>query len=85
MSELKRLDHKNLALGEVTNHAHRATSDDAVLYGREDGSVAVMDLPTGGDVVHEEHATVSLPAGEFDVSIVVEQNHVEDEARQVMD
>ncbi|BAJ30767.1 MULTISPECIES: hypothetical protein [Kitasatospora] len=56
-----------LALGEVTGHAHAVLGPGELV--REGGpfSFAWLHLPEGGKVVHEEHATIALPAGWFRV------------------
>jgi hypothetical protein len=51
-----------LALGEVTGHAHAVLGPGRLL--REPGAAtALLHLPDGGRVVHEEHAAVVLPKG----------------------
>lgn len=57
-----------LALGEVTGHAHAVTGPGRLI--REPGDAAgrmFLHLPSGGRVVHEEHAAIPLPRGWFRV------------------
>ncbi|MGW4034285.1 hypothetical protein ACWEFL_34160 [Streptomyces sp. NPDC004838] len=56
-----------LALGEVTGHAHAVPGAGRLV--REPGPFGpmVLHLPTGGRVVHEEHAAITLPRGWYRV------------------
>jgi hypothetical protein len=57
-----------LALGEVTGHAHAVTGPGRLI--REPGDASgrmLLHLPSGGRVVHEEHAAIPLPKGWFRV------------------
>lgn len=77
----EKLNHLILAEGEVTGHAHRASS--GVLYRERTG---VLTLEPGADctITHEEHApqTVESP---HRVEIVQEFDHAAEEARNVED
>ena len=58
-----------LAYGEVTGHAHRIADPDgagAVLLSVAE-SATFLRLSKGAQLVHEEHATINLPAGEYQV------------------
>lgn len=61
-----------LAYGEVTGHAHAIHNSKAKLF-REDGSGGATHLsiadPAGAALQHEEHATIMLPPGNYDVTI----------------
>ena len=56
---------KRLAEGEVTGHAHVATAADAWVEGA--GDERLLAAPSGTEVTHEEHGTISVPAGTYDV------------------
>jgi hypothetical protein len=59
-----------LAEGEATGHAHAITDRQATLYGTELETRFLQVLAEGGvDLVHEEHATVTIPAGTWQVLI----------------
>ena len=65
-----------LAYGEVTGHAHAIASKEAELIETEpgtDGLIADRFLrvlsEAGVDLVHEEHATITLPRGNYIVRI----------------
>lgn len=79
----KKLDHRKLALGEVTGHFHLAASETASLWDC-DGTM-VLDAPDGTDVTHQEHHTISLPPGQYERRIVREYDHWAEEAREVLD
>lgn len=82
---MKKLNHLILAEGEVTGHAHRATS--GVLYDNE--GVLVLEPAWDTSVTHEEHHETPLLreviSGPVSVGIVQEFNHAEMEARNVVD
>jgi len=71
-----------LAEGEVTGHAH-VISDDIEMY-EKNGTLFIRnkkEVP----VKHEEHNTVTVPAGEWEIRIVREYDPFEEEARKVAD
>ena len=74
-----------LALGEVTGHAHAILDRAADLYEHQDLEDRFLQvLAEGGvDLVHEEHDTIHLPAGDY---IVRRQREYSPEAiRRVAD
>lgn len=78
----KKLDHRILAEGEVTGHAHRASAGALLDF----GTSRVLRVPRAGATIsHEEHAPISLPPGDYDVRIVREYDHFAEEARNVID
>ncbi|MEX3099378.1 MULTISPECIES: hypothetical protein [unclassified Streptomyces] len=72
-----------LALGEVTGHAHAVVGPGELV--REPGPFGPMLLhvPQGGRVVHEEHATIVLPAGWY--RVVRQREYVPGSVRIVAD
>lgn len=61
-----------LAAGEVTGHHHAVADPTATLlpWVLADGSPALLlDAPDGATVKHEEHDPITLPPGQFVVSI----------------
>lgn len=52
-----------LAHGEATGHAHALVEPDANLY--QYGDDLLLTLPTGGNLVHDEHNTIVLPPGNY--------------------
>jgi hypothetical protein len=64
-----------LAEGEVTGHAHAVHAPGAQLlhrHGAEDERLLRLAEPA--DLVHEEHATIPLPAGTY--RIVIQREYV---------
>lgn len=82
---MKKLNHLILAEGEVTGHAHRASS--GTLY--DNGGVLLLDPAEDTKVTHEEHhatpAIAEVIKGRVRVEIVQEYNHAEEEAVNVAD
>ena len=56
----RRMDHCVIALGEATGHTHRVEVGAEQLVG-EDGIQYLRVLGASADVIHEEHATITLP------------------------
>lgn len=75
--------HKTLAEGEVTGHAHRVDAADAWVVGR--GDRRELSAPSGTAITHEEHRTIELPAGDFDISRQRTIDPDDEEARSVAD
>lgn len=67
-----------LAYGEVTGHAHQIATPDAVgavlLTVAE--SATFLRLSKKAQLVHEEHAAIDLPAGEYEV--ILQREFVDD-------
>ena len=55
-----------LAEGELTGHAHRIVEDDAVMLTTAE-SATFVKLARKAELVHEEHASIELPAGTYRV------------------
>ena len=61
--------HGVLAEGEVTGHSHRfAVPDEADVF-RVGGSLYADVLVNGAEVIHQEHGTIRLPRGVYEVRI----------------
>jgi hypothetical protein len=71
-----------LADGEVTGHAHRVTGQAEVF---DDDSDRVLRAASPVEVEHEEHKTISLPAGEYRTFKQQEIDPDTEEARAVAD
>ncbi|GAA4573960.1 hypothetical protein [Planotetraspora kaengkrachanensis] len=56
-----------LALGEATGHAHAIAGPGTLLLDRDPSRPGFLHLPSGGRLVHEEHAAISLPKGWYRV------------------
>lgn len=77
-----------LAYGEVTGHAHAFYGGRATLY-RDDGLgrtfLRVESGPAGEgeELKHEEHSTIAVPPGDYEV--VRQREYSPEEIRQVAD
>jgi hypothetical protein len=76
-----------LVEGETTGHAHRvANVEDVEIFVSAKGSslfLKVREDSDGGRVEHEEHATITLPAGQYEVTRQCE--YTPEEIRNVAD
>src|SRR5688500_14129073 len=75
-----------LAYGEATGHAHRLadTADNAVEVFRI-LNVIYMNVKRPTMLLHEEHKTIEIPPGKYEIGIVRETDHMEGITRRVFD
>ncbi|GAG45721.1 unnamed protein product [marine sediment metagenome] len=73
-----------LADGEVTGHAHTIADVEAVELYEVKGTLYLKVL-TPTPLTHEEHGTVDLPAGAYEIGQVVEVDPFEKAVRPVID
>jgi len=71
-----------LAYGEVTGHAH-AILDKSVSLNETPTKKRFLDAPDGATLTHEEHGTVILPSGVYEVKR--QQEYSPEEIRDVAD
>lgn len=71
-----------LAEGEVTGHHHAVVSDTAEWFATDDGK-RFLRLVEATDVVHEEHGTVTLDPGTYEVGY--SREYSPQEIRRVLD
>lgn len=73
-----------LAHGEATGHAHAILDKGATLYGTDLNNRFLEVLAEGGvDLVHEEHATITIPPGDY--QIVRQREYTPEAVRYVAD
>ncbi len=72
-----------LAEGEATGHKHLATAEDVRLF--LDEGILYMRAPRGTTIVHEEHRTLEIPPGDYQIGIVREYDHFAEEVHPVID
>jgi hypothetical protein len=72
-----------LAEGEATGHFHEAIGLGVALLGSPRSEY--LTAPFGAEVHHQEHHTVTLPAGDYERTIVREYDHFGEESRRVVD
>ena len=70
-----------LAHGEVTGHAHRIKDKKASTFYLDGKRYLMIEGPT--DLTHEEHATITLPPGNYEVRI--QREYTPEEIRNVVD
>ena len=76
-----------IAEGETTGHAHCVQAQPGIeLFENSDGTL-YLKIADGkeAEVVHEEHGHFAIPKGIWEVGIVREYDHLEDEIRKVQD
>lgn len=73
-----------LALGEVTGH-HHSISDGAVGFADDENALATyFEVQSAiADLTHQEHATISLPAGKY--RNIIQSEYTPEEIRNVRD
>jgi len=59
--------HVTLAEGEITGHSHRIKEKEAATLFRSSRGLFLRVDKTGGTVIHEEHAPIELPPGNYRV------------------
>lgn len=74
----------HLAEGEVTGHFHAVYGGDTAVWGDLEGNL-FLDVKSECEVRHQEHGTVSVPPGKYEIGIVREYDHFAEEARAVQD
>ncbi|MFC6884009.1 MULTISPECIES: hypothetical protein [Actinomadura] len=72
-----------LALGEVTGHAHALTAPGSLLRAPDPLTPDHLHLPSGGRLVHEEHAAITLPKGWY--RVIRQREYVPGAVRVVAD
>ena len=80
----KKLHHLILAEGEVTGHKHEVIKGEAELI-ESNKNWYLKVLSEEAIVTHQEHKPITIPKGVYEVSIVEEYDHFEEEARKVRD
>lgn len=63
-----KLSHLTLAEGEATGHRHRISNGEAELYERDRVLYLKVLSPTAL-LVHEEHAEITIPQGNWEIRI----------------
>lgn len=81
---VKEIEIKPLALGEITGHSHRVVADKLKMYEDENGRL-YFKLDSVGSVVHEEHKTITLEPGIYTTKIIREYDYAAETLRKVQD
>jgi hypothetical protein len=80
----KKVNHLCLAEGELTGHAHTITKGKAELYDHE-GTLFLRVNSESAEITHQEHKTIVLPKGDYQIDKVKEYDHFAEEAKRVQD
>jgi len=73
-----------LAEGETSGHAHRVLDIEAVALSKMAARI-FLEVFSETPLTHEEHGTIQLPPGKYEVRKVREYDHFAEEAREVRD
>jgi hypothetical protein len=89
-ADLEKVKASVLQEGEATGHAHRLHGDGFEIYApkgpyNNDTQRKHLRLLKPVSLKHEEHKEIELPPGDYEVRIVREYDHFEEEARRVAD
>ena len=79
-----KLNHLTLAKGEATGHHHTIVEGEAELYDNK-GTLFLRINSKEAILTHQEHDKVIIPQGDYEIGIVQEYDHFEEEARNVAD
>src|SRR3990172_4777523 len=63
-----------VAYGEVTGHCHEVLGEGIEVFEAPDGTLSIS-APSGGTIIHEEHKSITLPPGNYQIGIVREYDH----------
>jgi|WetSurMetagenome_2_1015567.scaffolds.fasta_scaffold633848_2 hypothetical protein len=80
----KKLDHLILAEGEKTGHNHQIVSGIATLIAIGDKRILNV-LSDYALLKHQEHKEINIQKGKYEVKIVQEYDHFDEEAKRVAD
>ena len=80
---LKKIDSKVLAFGEITNHSHQLIGQCQVMENKE--GKKFFQAQEEVELTHQEHKTLKIEKGVFEVLTEREYEPFEQEIRQVMD
>lgn len=77
-----------LAYGEATNHAHRVVEGQVTVFagtGKESEKKYFSVAQGGAKLVHQEHKTIEIPQGQYEVLNEREYSPFDDAIRSVQD
>jgi hypothetical protein len=87
-NDLKKIDKKPrgfvLAEGETTGHAH-VIDDGIEMFEATDGTLYIRVMKEKAVLTHEEHASIELPRGLYEIGIVQEVDPWTEQPRNVVD
>ncbi len=74
-----------IAEGEVAGHFHKFPSDQVEVFENKEGQQYIQVNKTAADLIHEEHDTLQVPKGKYQLVMQREFDVVEEVTRQVLD
>lgn len=77
MSNVKKQKQVTLALGEVTGHSHKLSSDEDILICDNNPEYKIFEMKSSGILTHEEHNSIILPPGQYISIIQMEYDPIE--------
>jgi hypothetical protein len=86
--DCKKLNHLVLEEGEITGHKHQIlTMERATLFETimENTKLKFLHVELPVEVKHEEHKTIDLPIGDYQIMRINEYDPFEDEIKKVRD
>jgi hypothetical protein len=85
VKEVKGKKRNNLILaeGEATGHKHEITTGDAELY--DENGTLYLSVKSEAELTHQDHDTITLPKGNYEITIQKEYVVGEDKYRKVSD
>ena len=88
--ESETIDHKGeyvLALGEITGHAHRlrVKEPEQLKVTKSKEGVVYLTLMEVGTLTHEEHKTLEIPPGKWEMTFEREWSYIDNDFRKVID
>jgi hypothetical protein len=71
--------------GEATGHAHRLSGTNFQMFIQPETKKRYLRIVKATPLTHEEHKKIDLPEGEYEIGIVREYDHWDEESRAVID
>jgi len=83
---IQQLDTNILAFGEATGHDHRVVNGQATVYAAKGETEAkYVKVTEDSELVHQEHETIDVPTGSYEIVHEREYSPFEEEIKRVQD
>ena len=83
-TRLTEVNTRTIQEGEVTGHSHVIEGNEVAVY-EDDTRNKFVSILAEAVLKHEEHRPINLPAGDYVIGIVREQDHLNNSIRRVVD
>lgn len=80
----KKMDNLKLALGEATGHHHTLQANN-IFFDGIDGAVNYFEIDEPTNLSHQEHNTLQIDKGCYEIIIEREYDYFEEEIKKVVD